>query len=271
MGHVFSVELPFDFDASTFDVLELEPDIEGTDWVEEDPQLPDGTASLYVYGRSTVPVELHLDEELEVWVPSFSSTTNWEIAFDVLARATEMFDTAFVTWNDGDLWELPELAAACGEAWQIAQFEADLRELETRVAGEGTATVRGPLRGARIGPRVLGSMAAGECTLEEVLLRTNFVTGPHLVAEAVVDSVNGKPRALTVLGPGLRTLLPPVDAVLLDTIDAGQPPVLVAAGDLDGIEGLDVVRLDESHRLVRAVPESAWPTVLKSALSHAIT
>ena len=272
MGHVFSVELPFDFDPSIFDVFALEPDIDGVDWAEDDPVLPAGTATLYVYKHSTRAVELHLDDEFEVWVPSLSSVADWQIAFAVLERATDLFDTVFVTWNDGDVWELSELVEHCDADWQQLQFLADGRDLLDRVERDGVAvSVAGPLRSVLVGPHVVNGITSREFTLEEVLIRTNYVAGPHLVAEAVVEPGENEQRTLTVLGPGLRTLLPPADAVLLDTIDADRPPVLIPVAALDGLAQLDVTRLDEGHRLVQAVPDSAWPGVLDAAIQHAIS
>ncbi len=270
MGHVFSVELPYGFDTSTFDVLDLEPDIDNIDWLEADPQLPDGTASLFVYGRSTRAVELHLGDEFEVWVPSLSSQANWEIAFAVLAVATELFDTSFVTRNDGDLWDIPELNADCDHQWQHAQYSSDEQELIDRARAEGMAMVKGPIRTTHIGPYVLQEILAGHCSLEDVILRTNYVSGPHLAAEAVLESRESA-RVVAVLGPGLRTILPAVDAVLLDTIDLALPPVMVSASAIDQIGLLKVVRLDQVHRLVEAVPDFAWPAVLNEALRFAIT
>ena len=262
------MELPIDFESSTFDVLDLEPEIDGVDWIEEDPQLPDGTANLYVYRLSTCSVSLHLDDEFEVWVPSLSSSANWEIAFQVLRLAAELFETVFVTWNDGDLWELDELFELFGDVRQKAEFDSDVRELERRVAVEGAIAVKGALRSTHIGPGVLKEVASGACSIEEVLLRTNYVAGPHLAAAVVEEQVDGKLRAVTVLGPGLRTLLPPADAVLIETIDTTKPPILLPVAAFDTVAGLDVVLLDEGHRLVQAVPESAWPAVLESAFAQ---
>jgi hypothetical protein len=270
VGHVFSVELPYGFDPHAFDVLDLEPDLDNIDWLEGDPQLPDGTASLFVHGRSTHAVELHLTDELEVWVPSLSSPANWEIAFAVLELATESLDTAFVTWNDGDLWELSELTAKCDDEWQHGQYTSDEQELFARVRVEGHALVKGPVRTTHFGPDTLHEILAGQCSAEDVILRTNYVSGPHLVAEAVLDS-HAHSRIVTVIGPGLRTILPPADAVLLDTINPNQHPVMVPTSTLDQIGFLNVVRLDEAHRLVQAVPDSAWSAVLNAALPFAIT
>ena len=266
MGHVFSVELPFGFEPSSFDVFDVEPDLDGIDWVEEDPTLPDGSANLYVHRKSTVGVELHLDNEFEVWLPSLASAADWQLVFGVLGRSAELFDTVFVTWNDGDVWELAELIDHCDDAWQLEQQKADNQTAMSRVATEGMVVVKGPIRSAHIGSWVLQQVAEGVVTLEEVLLRTNYVDAPHLVAEAAVDAG----QLVTVLGPGLRTLLPHSDAVLLDTIDTAHTPVLVSPTALDDIAGLDVTRLDECHRLVQAVAESSWSAILTAALPHAL-
>ena len=266
MGHVFSVELPFGFEPSSFDVFDVEPDLDGVDWVEEDPTLPHGSANLYVNKKSTVGIELHLDDEFEVWLPSLASAADWQLVFGVLGRSAELFDTVFVTWNDGDVWELAELIDHCDEAWQLEQHRADNQTALSRAAAAGTVVVKGPIRSAHIGSWVLRQVAADVVTLEDVLLRTNYVDGPHLVAVAAVDAG----QLVTVLGPGLRTLLPPADAVLLDTVDAAHTPVLVSSTALDEITGLGVTRLDEGHRLVQPVPESAWPAILTAALPHAL-
>ena len=275
MGHVFSVELPIGFDPSTFDVLDFEPDFEpeadGVDWLEDDPALPEGTASLYVHRRSTTVIELHLGEEFEVWVPSLTSPAGWGIAFAVLHRATEHFDTVFVTWNDGDLWDLPGLAAHCDEHWRREQFDTDARDLLRRAEAEGEVVCRGPIRSVHIGSQILTEIASGATTLEDVILRTNYVLGPHLVAESIDDKVAGVTRRLGVFGPGLRTLLPAIDAVLLDTIDARQAPVLVPIDALEQVAGLHVIRLDEVQRLVEAVKDAAWPSVLESAQQFSIS
>ena len=266
MGHVFSVELPFGFEPASFEVFDVEPDLDGIDWVEEEPSLPDGSANVYIHKKSTVGVELHLDDEFEVWLPSLASAADWQLVFGVLGRSAELFDTVFVTWNDGDVWELAELIDHCDHAWQLQQNEADANTLKKRVGADAIVAVKGPIRSAHIGSWVLEQVATGVVTFEDVLLRTNYVTGPHLVAEAAIDSG----RLITVLGPGLRTLLPPADAVLLDTIDTALSPVLVSPDALGEIGGLDVTRLDEFHRLVQAVPESSWSAILTAALPHAL-
>ena len=269
MGNVFSVELPYGFDASTFEVLDVEPDIDGVDWIEEEPALPDGSANLYVYNKSTVGIALHLDEEFEVWVPALASQADWQLAFGVLQRSADLFETIFVTWNDGDVWELSELEAHCGSDWQIDQQVADTAALKDRVEIYGTVAVKGPMRTTHIGRSVLAEVGAGSVTIAGVLLRTNFVGGPHLVGHAETDD----DQLVSVLGPGLRTLLPPSDAVLLDTIDLSIPPVVVrpeVLDDLSSVGVISVVRLDEGHRLVGAVAETAWSTVLRAALPNAV-
>ncbi len=266
MGHVFSVELPFGFDAASFEVFDIEPDLDGVDWVEDDPALPEGSANLYVYQKSTVGVALHLDEEFEVWVPSLASEADWELVFGILQRSAALLDTVFVTWNDGDVWELSELVEHCDADWQRGQLADDIVTLSARVEVEGTVEVKGPMRSVRIGPWVIGQVADGLVSVEDVLLRTNYINGPHLVAQAATD----EGRLVTVLGPGLRTLLPPSDAVLLDTIDTAVPPVLIPPDVLDHLEGIDATRLDEGHRLVQAVAEGSWPAILNAALAEAL-
>ena len=168
MGHVFSVELPFGFEPASFEVFDVEPDLDGIDWVEEEPSLPDGSANVYIHKKSTVGVELHLDDEFEVWLPSLASAADWQLVFGVLGRSAELFDTVFVTWNDGDVWELAELIDHCDHAWQLQQNEADANTLKKRVGADAIVAVKGPIRSAHIGSWVLEQVATGVVTFEDV-------------------------------------------------------------------------------------------------------
>jgi hypothetical protein len=270
MGLIFSVELPFGFDPTNFDVLEFEPDIDGIDWLEEDPLLPDGTANLYVHGQSTVAIGLHLDDEFEVWVHGLASEASWQIAFDVLQHACETFGTVFVTWNDNEVWELEDLRLHCNADWQRAQFEADVLALANRIEAENSVAIPGPIRETLIGQSLFRDIQAQVTSVEAIILRTNYINGPHLAAQSVVEKFSDGPKSVSVLGPGLRTLLPPCDAVLIDTIEANRSPVLVSSNDLSKIDGLSITFLDEVHQLVNAVPDKDWPAVLDAALPFSL-
>ncbi len=264
MEHTFGVLLPFDFDAETFDVFDIEPDIDGIDWVEMDPQIG-VSATLFVRGRSTRGVHLRLDvDTLNVVVPGLASDADWDAALTTLANVCALFENVMVGWNN-DALDLHDLQEACDAATRSDNLERDSAALLDVVRKQSTVMIPGPLRPVHIGPEMAAQVESSRCSVEAILLRTNYLTGPTHVAEAVEEVIGERPMLLTVLGPELRTLLPKCDVVLIESGRADEPPTLVDVRSIDEIPGLTVTRLDEFLRLVDAVPESPWREVLAAA------
>jgi hypothetical protein len=265
VDHTFSVQLPFDFDAETFDVFDIEPDLDGIDWVELDPQIAD-SPTLFVRGRSTRGVQLQLDgADLTVVVPTLASAADWDTAFVVLTNVCNVLDNVMVTWNDEDAMDLVELQETHDCAWQQEQSQRDSAELVAKAREHFTAAVPGPIRSVHIGPDMAAQVDSGRCSVEDILLRTNYPPGRMHLAVAVEETIAGRPMVLAVLGPDLRTLLPRCDVVLIESGSADEAPVLVDARALDQFPGVTVTRLDEHLRLVEAVPEAQWADVVAAA------
>ena len=261
------------------DALDLEPDINSVDWIEDDPDLTSGPVHLYVHGSSTVLVTISVSDAmtLDVRVPLTASPADWVLALDVVEMAMEQADTALVEVDSCEPVTLDELRALCNRQWQDARAASAVRGLRV-LAASGVVQAQGPVRSAHIGPRVMAELTAEDADDTEqgrrliaVLRRVQWVTGPHDRAVALeVTDPDGVGFTVAVIGPLLRYVLPPTDRLLVENgnlaSDAGE--LMIAATALASLPGVHVTWLDDANRLMDAVPESAWPAVVAAAEAH---
>ena len=278
------------------DVLELEPDIDGIDWIEDDPDLHVGPAHLYVHGSSTAVVTVEVSEAmtLDVHVPATASSVDWDLALEVVERAMEQADTVLVElicdpgdprdpgdpadWPDrhDEPMELAELQAFCDPAWRSEQLATAVRRLR---ASDAIVAVPGPTRTAFLGPRVLTELTQPDGIdqveqgrrLLDILRSVQWVSGPHDRAAALtVPSGDASMHTVAVIGPLLRYVLPPTDRLLIENgnlaDDAGE--LLIPSTILDSLPGVRVKWLDDGNRLMEPVAEAAWPAVVAAAEQH---
>ena len=261
------------------DALDLEPDVPGVDWIEDDPDLVAGSVHLYVHGSSTVVVTIAVSEAmtLDVRVPLTASPADWALALDVVERAMEQADTALVEVDGGEPVTQDELRALCNREWQGERAASAVRALRV-LAESGVVRAPGPVRSTHIGPRVMAELTADNADDAEqgrrliaVLRRVQWVTGPYDRAAALeVTDPGGTGFTVAVIGPLLRYVLPPTDRLLVENgnlaDDAGE--LTIPADALASLPGVRFSWLDDGNRLMDAVPESAWSAVVAAAEAH---
>lgn len=246
------------------DALDLEPDLDGVDWLEDEPDLDRCPVHLYVHGVSTSATELSVSASmtLDVRVSNGASSEDWDLAFAVIELALDAADTVLVETEWGEVVTMDELRAHCDDPWRAAQLDSFAREL---IALDNRVVLPGPVRDTIVGPRVRRELADATepgPRLLEVIRRVQWIVGPHFAANAIViTAADGTMSSVAVIGPDLRYVLAPVERVLLE-----HGRELVVPGDvLDRLPGVSVTWLDDGHRLIPAVPEVKWAAVVTAA------
>ena len=261
------------------DALDLEPELDGVDWIEDDPDLDAGPAHLYVHGSSTALVTIAVSESmaLDISVPGTASPIDWELALAVVEAALETAETVLVSIDGGEPISIDELRTLCDKSWREEHAAAKVRDLRLRSGGDAVE-IPGPVRTAYVGTRVLAEMAAEPADdveqgrrLVAILRRVQWVTGPHDRATALhVPASDGATFTVAVVGPLLRYVLPPTDRLLVENgnlaDDAGE--LLIPSEALDLLPGVQVTWLDDANRLMQPVAEADWPSVVSAAEEH---
>ena len=280
VGRVMSVTFSIPIDTIP-DALDLEPDVPGLDWIEDDPDLEAGPIHLYVHGSSTAVLTIAVTDEmtLEVRVPLTASPTDWGLAFDVIELAMEQAETVLVELDGGEPFTIDELREHCDATWQQSQAASATKALRLLTEG-GPVQAPGPIRSAHLGSRVMAELAADEADDDEqgrrllaVLRRVQWVTGPHDRAVALhIPDADGRSHSVAVIGPDLRYVLPPTDHLLVENGDLADDAaeLVIPSEALTALPGITVQWLDDGNRLMEAVPESQWPLVIEAAAAHRI-
>ena len=263
------------------DALDLEPDVAGVDWIEDNPDIQAGPVHLYVHGSSTAVITIVVSDEmtLDVRVPPTASPTDWALAFDVIELAMEQADTVLVEVDEGEPLTIEELRERCNAAWQQTQSASAARALRLLIE-RGPVQAPGPVRPAHLGRRVMAELAADGADDDEqgrrllrVLRRVQWVTGPHDRALALnVLDADGHSHSVAVIGPELRYVLPPTDRLLIENGDLADDAaeLVIPSEMLSELPGITLQWLDDGNRLMDAVSESQWPFVIEAASSHRI-
>ena len=263
------------------DALDLEPDVAGVDWIEDDPDLQAGPVHLYVHGSSTALLTVVVSDTmtLDVQVPCTASPADWALAFDVIELAMEQAETVLVELDGGEPFTIDELREHCDATWQQSQAAAAAMALRL-LSERGPVQASGPMRSAHLGSRVMTELAADGADDDEqgrrlltVLRRVQWVTGPHdrAVALNVLDA-DGHSHSVAVIGPELRYVLPPTDRLLIENGDLADDAaeLVIPSEMLTELPGITLQWLDDGNRLMDAVSESQWPFVIEAASAHRI-
>lgn len=236
-----------------------------------------GLLNLYRPRLTTRAIEVDAgDSQLSVRILSCSSVEDHALATAVVGLAAAHRGSSLVEPEADDPIPIVELRRRFDSAWaarEVASAATIVIHMVDQNPGR-LVTLNGPIRPFHAGGRLVAELresgppeGLGD-RLVEAMRRTQW-PGDAFVASvlAVSGGPSGKRTRLAVLTGRTRTLLPDVDAIVLQ--DPGEslyvPPAVVHELLPD-----DARYLDERHLLVEPVDEARWAELIRAARPRAI-
>lgn len=199
-------------------LTEADPGDLQIDELPGDPWPEDFSCRLWRRGQSARGVSLgRSGDAFSVSFLPFCDREDWQLGLETARALASLAGAEIMRGDEATSYEaLCESADADWEADLVSSMDA----LRKFVDVEGTATLRGFLRDAYVGPRILaevGEGAAGGRALIEILRRVQFADDDYHFSESSLTPPDRDPSEvrLAALGPEVAYLLPSLSRVLL--------------------------------------------------------
>lgn len=201
-------------------LTETDPGDLQIDDMPPDPWPEDFSCHLWRRGQSARGVTLSRSgDSFAVSFMPFCDRLDWQLGLEAARALATLAGSEIRRGDETTTYEaLSESADADWEADLVSSLDA----LRKFVASEGTAALRGFLRDAYVGPRVLaqvGEGVEGARALIEVLRKVQFADDDYHFSESSLTPPDEDPSEvrMAALGPEVAYLLPSLTRVLLKT------------------------------------------------------
>lgn len=196
----------------------------------------------------------------------FCDRLDWQLGLEA-ARALSSLAGAEIRRGDAAV-TYEELGESADADWS-SDLEASLIALQDFVKAEGTATLRGFLRDAYIGPRILaeaGEGLSGGERLIEILRRVQFADDDYHFPESALTPPDEDPSEvrMAAIGAEVAYLLPSLTRVLLKT---ETHSLVVAPRLVYGFLGEWAERLDEDQAYLAPLSPAHYAELCAACLA----